>query len=106
MHAADHPLVASADRIGTTRGSDFDMEQRRQIKQFVLQNFLFSDNEDALNDQDSLIRDGIVDSTGIHELILFLEENFQLSVTPDEMTPANFDSIESVDGFVTRKRAG
>ena len=82
------------------------MEQRRKIKQFVLQNFLFSEDESAVGDQDSLIRGGIVDSTGIHELILFLEESYQISVTPDEMIPANFDSIHSVSEFVTRKRAG
>lgn len=79
------------------------MERRRQIKQFVLENFLFSDNEGAIDDHDSLIRGGIVDSTGIHELILFLEERYQISVTPDEMTPATFDSIHSVDEFVSRK---
>lgn len=82
------------------------MEQRRQIKQFVLQNFLFSDDHNAVGDQDSLIRGGIVDSTGIHELILFLEEQFKFAVLPEEMTPANFDSIQTVDEFVTRKLAG
>ena len=81
------------------------MERRRQIKQFVLQNFLFSDNEGAISDEDPLIRGGIVDSTGIHELILFLEESYQISVSPEEMTPAIFDSILSVDEFVTRKLA-
>lgn len=82
------------------------MQQRQQIKQYLLQNFLFSTDEHALGDQDSLIRGGILDSTGIHELILFIEEAFKLSIAPEEMTPANFDSIEAVDGFVTRKRAG
>lgn len=79
------------------------MTRRRQIKQFVLQNFLFSDNESAIGDQDHLIRGGIVDSTGIHELILFLEESYQISVSPEEMTPATFESIQSIDAFVTRK---
>ena len=82
------------------------MEQQRRIKQFVLQNFLFSEDEDALGDADSLIRGGIVDSTGIHELILFLEESYQIAVSPDEMVPANFDTIDSVNRFVTRELAG
>ncbi|MDR7098870.1 acyl carrier protein [Lysobacter niabensis] len=81
------------------------MERRGQIKQFVLQNFLFSDNESAIGDEDPLIRGGVVDSIGIHELIVFLERNFQISVSPEEMTPAIFDSIRSVDEFVTRKLA-
>lgn len=81
------------------------MQQRLQIKKFVLENFLFSDDETAIADEDSLIRGGIIDSTGIHELIFFLEDEFKLAIVPDEMIPANFDSIHSVDEFVTRKRA-
>ena len=82
------------------------MQQRQQIKRFILDNFLFSDDETSIDDQDSLIRGGIIDSTGIHELIFFLEEEFKLSIVPDEMIPANFDSIHTVDEFVSRKLAG
>jgi len=81
------------------------MDQRQRIRKFVLENFLFSDDESALDDQNSLIRSGILDSTGIHELIMFIEEQFSLIVTPEEMVPANFDSIDTVDAFVNRKRA-
>jgi acyl carrier protein len=82
------------------------MQQRRQIKKFILENFLFSEDDSAIGDQDSLIRGGIIDSTGIHELIFFLEEEFKLSIVPDEMVPANFDSIQTVSDFVSRKLAG
>lgn len=82
------------------------MLQRQQIKGFILENFLFSSDDKAIGDQDSLIRGGIIDSTGIHELILFLEEKFQLSVPPEDMIPANFDSIHTVDAYVTQKLAG
>lgn len=81
------------------------MQQRHEIKRYLLENFLFSSDESAIGDNDSLIRGGIVDSTGIHELILFLEERFTLSVSPDEMTPVNFDSVVMIDEFVTRKLA-
>lgn len=82
------------------------MDQRQRIKRFVLQNFLFSEDDGALADADSLIRGGVIDSTGIHELVLFLEENFAFRVGTEEMTPANFDSIAAIDAFVARKRAG
>jgi acyl carrier protein len=82
------------------------MQQRRQIKKFILDNFLFSEDESAIGDQVSLIREGIIDSTGIHELIFFLEDEFKLSIVPEEMVPANFDSIQTVDEFVSRKLAG
>ena len=81
-----------------------DMDQRQKIKEFVLQNFLFSDDNSALSDGDSLIRGGVIDSTGIHELVLFLEESFAFRVGAEEMTPANFDSIHAIDAFVARKR--
>ena len=81
------------------------MQQKHQIKQFILENFLFSDDPTAIGDQDSLIRGGIIDSSGIHELIFFLEDQFKLQIVPEEMTPANFDSIQTVDEFVSRKLA-
>jgi acyl carrier protein len=79
------------------------MERRRQIKKFVLENFLFSNDESALCDQDSMIRKGIVDSTGILELISHLEETFAIDVAEDEMVPANFESIDAITAFMDRK---
>lgn len=82
------------------------MAQRQAIKRYLLENFLFSNDESALGDGDSLIRSGILDSTGIHELVLFIEEEFRITVAPEEMVPANFESIEAVDRFVSNKRSG
>lgn len=79
--------------------------RREHIKRYLVENFLFSDDVSAIGDTDSLIHSGIVDSTGIHELILFIEENFALMVAPEEMTPANFDSVSVIDDFVSRKIA-
>lgn len=80
--------------------------QRQTIKRYVLKNFLFSEDDNAFADGDSLIQKGILDSTGIHELVMFIEDEYGLVVAPEEMVPANFDSIDAVDAFVTRKRAG
>ena len=79
------------------------MEHRRQIKHFVLKNFLFSEDENAVADHESLIKKGIVDSTGILELITHLEETFGISVAESEMIPANFESIDAVTSFLSRK---
>lgn len=79
------------------------MEHRRQIKQFVLKNFLFTEDESAVGDHESLIGKGIVDSTGILELISHLEETYGIKVAEDEMVPANFESIDNVTAFLTRK---
>ena len=82
------------------------MSHRQTIKRYILKNFLFSDDDSAIGDQDSLVRGGVLDSTGIYELILFVEEEFKLSIAPEEMVPENFDSLESMDAFIQRKLAG
>ena len=82
------------------------MDHRQKTRRFVLENCLFSDDDSALADADSLIQSGIVDSTGILELIEFLEQSHGFRVAPEEMIPANFDSIDTVMAFVARKTNG
>ncbi|MEZ5461201.1 acyl carrier protein [Dokdonella sp.] len=79
------------------------MDHKKQIKKFVLENYLFTDDESALADSDSLIRNGIVDSTGMLELIGHLEETYSIKVENAEMIPANFDSIDTIGAFVENK---
>lgn len=81
------------------------MDRLRQIKQFVLGNFLFSDDESALADETSLVRGGLVDSTGILELVMFLESTLGIKVPPEDMTPDNFDTVQAIDAYVGRRLA-
>lgn len=78
-------------------------EQRRQLRAYILKNFLFSEDETALSDSGSLIADGVIDSTGVLELIMFLEENFGIPVAEEEMVPDNLDSVDRILAFVRRK---
>ena len=80
------------------------MNHTKQIRDFVISNFLFGEGA-GLNDDASLIDRGVVDSTGMLELIMFLEETFGLKVEPDEMIPENLDSVNKVTAFVSRKTA-
>lgn len=82
------------------------MSDRDLIKGFVLQNFLFTDDATAIADDASLIEQGVIDSTGILELMLFLEESLAIKVADEDMTPANFGSIDAITAFVSRKRQG
>jgi acyl carrier protein len=81
------------------------MSIKQQVRQFILANYLFTDDESKLSDSQSLLQSGAMDSTGILELIMFLEENMNLKVADAEMIPANLDSVDNVVGFVERKRA-
>jgi len=92
--------------LSTWTGNRIDMGRRQQIKQFILGNFLFTDDDSALADDTSLIQQGIVDSTGILELIGFIEETWQVQVPPQDMTPANFDSLGSIDRYLDGRLAG
>ena len=80
------------------------MTVRAALRRYVLDNHLFTDDDAALQDADSFLETGILDSTGIMELILFIEETFQLKVTDDEMAPENLDSIDSLVAYVERKQ--
>ena len=79
---------------------------RPLVRQFILSNFLFSDDQSALKDADSLIRSGTVDSTGVLELITHLEESLSIRIPPEEMVPANFDSVDAICAYLARKVAG
>lgn len=81
------------------------MGRRQQIKQFILGNFLFTDDDSAFADDTSLIQQGIVDSTGILELILFIEETWPVRVPPEDMTPANFDNLGAIDRYLDGRLA-
>ena len=81
------------------------MAIKQKVRQFILSNYLFTDDDKKLSDAQSLMQSGAMDSTGILELIMFLEENFGIKVADEEMVPTNLDSVESVVSFVERKQA-
>jgi len=75
----------------------------REIKDFVVTNFLFGQpGPDLANDQ-SFLESGVIDSTGVLELVAFLEERWGISVADRELLPENLDSVQNVTGFVSRK---
>ena len=81
------------------------MHIREVLRAYVLENCLFTDDGSKLNDADSFLKTGILDSTGILEIILFVEETCGFDVAEDEMTPDNLDSIDRLVTYVERKRA-
>ena len=73
-----------------------------KIRQFIVENFLFGD-DNGLKDDTSFLDEGIIDSTGILELVSFLEEEFSISVEDEELIPENLDSIMNVVSYLERK---
>ena len=76
------------------------------LRAFILEYFLFTDDQDALANDDSFLERGMVDSTGIMEVITFIEDEYGFSVANDEMVPEHLDSIESLVAYVEKKRGG
>jgi acyl carrier protein len=73
-----------------------------KIREFVIENFLFG-NANGLEDDTSFLEEGIIDSTGVLELVTFIEEKFKIEVDDDELVPENLDSINNVVSYLERK---
>jgi acyl carrier protein len=76
-----------------------------RIRAFIVENFLFGDESALVDDQASLIDADLVNSTGILELVSFLEAEFGLSIADPEIVPENLDSVDRLAAFVSRKLA-
>jgi acyl carrier protein len=73
-----------------------------ELRDFIVENFLFGQSS-AFSDQDSFLKQGIIDSTGVVELIAWVEERYGIRVEDDEIVPDNLDSINNLRRFIERK---
>jgi acyl carrier protein len=76
------------------------------VRQFVVDNFLFGQDDGQLEKDTSFLQAGIVDSTGVLELVGFVEDTYGIRIDDDELIPENLDSINNVSRYVTGKIAG
>ena len=77
---------------------------RDQIRNFILENFILEKPEDLVDDE-SLLEKGIMDSTGVLELVAFLESTYEIKVEDEELVPENLDSIRNIVNYLERKLA-
>ena len=78
-------------------------EIRKEIKDFMTEIFLMGDASELPGDADSFMQAGIIDSTGVLELVAFVEDQYDISIEDDEMTPANLDTLDSLVTFISGK---
>ena len=76
---------------------------KQQLRDYIVENFLFGDTETEFTDDDSFMEKGIIDSTGILEVITYIEENFNFKIEDEELIPENLDSISNITAFISRK---
>ncbi|MBI3776881.1 MAG: acyl carrier protein [Gammaproteobacteria bacterium] len=82
------------------------MSIEQQVRDYIIENFLFTNDAAALANDASFLEKGIIDSTGVLEMIFFLEQEFSLKVADKEMIPENLDSVNNIVRYVQSKQAG
>lgn len=97
-----HENSAMVPSLGKAR---VNQDIRLAIRRFIVENFVFRDDADVISDDQSLLDAGFIDSTGVLELVAFLEATFGIEVQDDEMLPENLDSIRAIAKFVAGKVA-
>lgn len=81
------------------------MSNEEALRNYILENYLFTDDQSALSNSDSFMEKGIIDSTGILEVIFFLEDELGVMVEDEEMIPENLDSVDNIVAFVNAKKS-
>ena len=74
-----------------------------QIRSYILESFLYTSDQAKLRNEDSFLEEGILDSTGILELLMFVEETFGVQVDDEEVIPENFDSVDRLKQYLLQK---
>jgi acyl carrier protein len=78
------------------------MAIENEIRKFIEENFIL-DGDDNLGDEDSLLEKGIIDSTGVLELVAFIEETYHFKIQDEELIPVNLDSIKNISEYIRNK---
>lgn len=74
-----------------------------QLREFIVENFLYGQTE-SFSDEESFLQKGIIDSTGVLELVTFVEQQYNIKVESQELIPDNLDSIANLRRFIAQKR--
>ncbi len=82
------------------------MNEEAKIRDFILENFMAGESEEALDNDSSFLEKGIIDSMGVLELVAFVEDTYDIEIEDEELVPSNFDSVSKLVEYVRRKLAG
>jgi len=83
-----------------------DIQLKTDLRQFILDKFLYGQDDNILGDDISFLEKGIIDSTGVLELVSFIEETYDISVDDEDLIPDKFDSLNRLSSFIAQKMAG
>jgi acyl carrier protein len=80
------------------------MAIEENLRTFIQNNFLLGDKNRAIKEDESFLQSGIIDSTGVLELVNFIEETYKIKVEDEELVPENLDSIQNLIAYIQRKQ--
>lgn len=81
------------------------MDIRDNVREYIVENFLFGDPAPLESDSISLLDSGIIDSVGVMELVAFLEQDHGLTLADEDLVPENLDSVDNLVAFIGRRKA-
>jgi len=79
------------------------LDTAEKLRDFIIDNFMYGRSPEELKNDDSLLEKGIIDSTGVLELVSFLEQTFGITVEDEELIPENLDSVNRLAAYLTKK---
>ena len=80
------------------------MDAKEKIKEFIVNNFLMGEDSSSIQDDTSFLEQGIIDSTGILELVEFVQDTFSIKIEDEELIPDNLDSLNNLEKFINSKK--
>jgi len=80
------------------------MNIKSDIRKYIIESFLYGNDDNTLGDDVSFLENGIIDSTGVLELVSFVQETFGIKVKDEELIPNNFDSLSKLEAFIVQKQ--
>ncbi len=81
------------------------MEIENELKEYIIDNFMFADDDGSLTSDASLFDNGIIDSTGVLDLVSFIEETYEIQVDDTDLVPENFDSLSNIKKYIESRLA-
>ena len=88
---------------GRSKAEKTIMNIEEELRNFILENFIIDENPSQLDKNQSFLESGIIDSTGILELVSFIEEHYHITVEDEDLIPDNLDSLNNVINFINKK---
>ncbi len=80
-----------------------DVEQA--VREYIVENFMMGEEDGELGSTDSFLDTGLIDSTGVLELVEFIEDNYGIEVNDEEMLPENLDSVSNIAAYIAKKQS-